>query len=57
MPRWSHQQSWYDRDATLARSQLDTEQWNAAWEQGYTMTLDQAVAYALLAAYGADAPN
>jgi tetratricopeptide (TPR) repeat protein len=47
VPRWPPLQPWYEQDLALARSQLDPTQWQAAWEQGYTMSLDQAVAYAL----------
>jgi hypothetical protein len=35
----------------LARIQLSLEQWEEAWEQGYAMSLDQAVVYALQHAY------
>lgn len=46
-PRWPHMDAIYDRDLALARSMLDPEAWRTAWAAGYTMTLDQAVAYAL----------
>jgi non-specific serine/threonine protein kinase len=46
--RWPHLDEIYAHDLALARSQLDPEQLEAAWEQGYAMTLDEAVAYALL---------
>ena len=32
----------------LARSQLTCAQWEAAWQRGYSMPLDQAAGYALL---------
>ncbi|MBC8075702.1 MAG: AAA family ATPase [Chloroflexales bacterium] len=48
MPRWPHQQPWLDRDVALARSQLAPQQWDLAWERGYTTPLDQAIVYALL---------
>ncbi len=50
--RWSHLDTLYARDLALARSQLDPEQWDAAWEQGYAVSLDQAVAYALMTPCG-----
>jgi predicted ATPase len=46
-PRWLHREAQFERDATLARSQLDPDAWHAAWEAGRAMTLDQAVEYAL----------
>jgi hypothetical protein len=57
IPRWPHQQPGHDQDITLARSQIDPEQWDAAWEQGYAMPLDQAVAYTLLGTCDPDAPD
>jgi hypothetical protein len=47
VPRWPPLQPWYERDIALARSQITPAQWEAAWEQGCAMSLDQAVAYAL----------
>ena len=37
----------YTRDLALARSQLAPEQWQAAWDAGMAMSLDEAVKYAL----------
>jgi predicted ATPase/DNA-binding XRE family transcriptional regulator len=47
MPRWQHQQPWYEQDIALAHRQLEPVEWERAWQQGYAMSLDQAVAYAL----------
>ncbi|MDZ4717391.1 MAG: hypothetical protein SH847_02900, partial [Roseiflexaceae bacterium] len=47
MPHWEPQELWSDRGIALARSQLDPTQWEVAWQQGYAMSLEQAVAYAL----------
>jgi non-specific serine/threonine protein kinase len=41
-----------ERDIAAARAQLDAATWEAAWADGRTMTLEQAVAYAL-----AEAPH
>ena len=46
--RWRHLDAIYAHDLALARSQLTRTQWEAAWQRGYTMSLDQAAAYALL---------
>ena len=37
----------YERQLAAARSLLDEEVWEAAWEEGGVMTLDEAVSYAL----------
>jgi predicted ATPase/DNA-binding XRE family transcriptional regulator len=37
----------YARDLALARSQLSPEHWQAAWDAGMAMSLDQAVKFAL----------
>jgi tetratricopeptide (TPR) repeat protein len=37
----------YERDVALARSQLASERWQAAWDAGMAMSLDEAVKYAL----------
>ncbi len=42
-------QAEYDRNLALVHSQLDDAAYAAAWEQGRSMALDQAVAYALAA--------
>jgi non-specific serine/threonine protein kinase len=47
MRRWPHEQPQFERDLALAQSQLDRKQWHVAWQQGYAMPLEQAVAYAL----------
>ncbi len=51
----------YTPDRTLqrkavadARSCVDDQEWEAAWEQGRAMTLEQAAEYALSSAEGAD---
>jgi tetratricopeptide (TPR) repeat protein len=38
----------YDRDVAATRAQLDAATFAAAWAEGQTMTLDDAVAYALV---------
>ncbi len=45
--RWPHLDERYARDLALARSQLDPEQWEAAWERGRAMSLVETVAFAL----------
>jgi DNA-binding NarL/FixJ family response regulator len=37
----------YERRLTVARSQQDEAAWAAAWAEGRTMTLEQAIEYAL----------
>jgi hypothetical protein len=37
----------YEHQLAAARSVVDIEVWEAAWKQGRTMTLEEAVAYAL----------
>jgi hypothetical protein len=37
----------YERHVTTARVQLDAATFTATWAEGYAMTLEQAVAYAL----------
>jgi non-specific serine/threonine protein kinase len=37
----------YKHQVAVLRTQLDEASWNAAWEQGQAMTLDEAVAFAL----------
>jgi hypothetical protein len=37
----------YDRTAALVRPQLDKPTFAIAWAEGRTMTLEQAIAYAL----------
>lgn len=39
--------SHYERSVTAARAQLDKATFNAVWEAGSKMTMEQAVAYAL----------
>jgi tetratricopeptide (TPR) repeat protein len=46
--RPQHLDAVYARDLALARGQLTCARWEAAWQQGYSMPLDQAAAYALL---------
>jgi hypothetical protein len=42
-----HRKIGYERDLMLARSQLSPEHWQAAWDAGMAMSLDEAVKYAL----------
>jgi hypothetical protein len=37
----------YERYLASARAQLDEAAWEAAWQEGQAMTLEQAVEYAL----------
>jgi predicted ATPase/DNA-binding CsgD family transcriptional regulator len=37
----------YERDVGLARARLDEDTWQAAWEEGRVMSMEQAIAYAL----------
>ena len=46
--RLQHLDAVYARDLALARSQLTRAQWEAAWKRGYSMSIDQVAAYALL---------
>ena len=48
-----HLDAVYARDLALARSQLTCAQWEAAWQGGYSMPIDEAAAYALLEHGGA----
>jgi predicted ATPase/DNA-binding SARP family transcriptional activator len=45
--RPQHLDAMYARDLELARSQLTCAQWEAVWQRGYSMPLDQAARYAL----------
>lgn len=47
LQHWEDLDTIYERDAARARSQLKQEQWEAAWNQGYAMSLDQVVTYVL----------
>lgn len=47
MPRWQHQQAWYDADLAIARRRLHPADWQAAWASGTALTLENAVAEAL----------
>jgi predicted ATPase/DNA-binding CsgD family transcriptional regulator len=44
--RFPHDQAEQERHITILRSQLDEATFNAAWEAGYALTVDQAVAEA-----------
>jgi ATP/maltotriose-dependent transcriptional regulator MalT len=44
---WSILRSLNERDLVITREMLDPEAFEAAWAEGRTMTLEQAVAYAL----------
>lgn len=43
----SHHDQEYQRIVELARAQVEADCWQAEWDAGYAMTIDQAVAYAL----------
>jgi predicted ATPase/class 3 adenylate cyclase len=47
VPMWPAERADYDRNLALARAQLDDAAWQAAWEQGQTMTMEQAIAFAV----------
>jgi non-specific serine/threonine protein kinase len=47
MPRWPHHEAGYAADLAYARSLIDTEEWEEAWEAGAATLLEQAVAAAL----------
>jgi predicted ATPase/transcriptional regulator with XRE-family HTH domain len=47
----------YDRYVSAAHAQLDAATWAAAWAEGRTMTLEQAIAYALNATSPAPTPS
>ncbi len=36
----------YERNLAYSRTQLGEEAWQAAWEEGWIMTMEQAVAHA-----------
>ncbi len=46
-PIWPAEQAEHERNMSLLRSQVDGITWQAAWNAGQDMTLDQAVEYAL----------
>jgi predicted ATPase/class 3 adenylate cyclase len=47
VPMWPAESAEYDRNLALARAQLDDAAWQAEWEQGQTMTMEQAIAFAV----------
>jgi tetratricopeptide (TPR) repeat protein len=47
MARWVHQERDYQRSLGTTRAQLNNDVWQAAWEEGCTMTAQQAVEFAL----------
>jgi hypothetical protein len=47
MARWVHQERDYQRSLALTREKLPIDVWQAAWEEGYTRTAQQAVEFAL----------
>ncbi len=47
MARWVHQEGDYQRSLATTRAQLNNDVWQAAWEEGCTMTAQQAVEFAL----------
>ena len=42
-----HLETAYEQAVALTHSQLSITAWNAAWATGYSLTLEQAVEYAL----------
>jgi non-specific serine/threonine protein kinase len=46
-PVFAPYRPWFDRDVAAARAQLDPETFAAAWAEGGTMPLDEAITYAL----------
>ena len=50
--RYPHDQAEQERHIIILRSQLDDATFNAAWEAGRTLTLEQAIAVALEATQG-----
>jgi predicted ATPase/class 3 adenylate cyclase len=46
-PMWAAEIAEYERNLSIARSQLDEQSWQQAWTEGEAMDMEQAVAYAL----------
>jgi predicted ATPase/DNA-binding SARP family transcriptional activator len=47
MARWAHQDIEYQHSLALTRNQLPAAVWQAAWDEGYLMTHQQGVVFAL----------
>jgi hypothetical protein len=45
--RYPHDQAEQERHINILRAQLDEATFNAAWEAGYALTLEQAIDLAL----------
>jgi tetratricopeptide (TPR) repeat protein len=48
-PVWPAERADYDRNIAIARAQLDEQTWQKAWQEGRTMTMEEAIKHALLA--------
>jgi hypothetical protein len=46
-PHWPSERAAYDADVDVAREGLGDRAFAAAWAQGWAMSLEQAIAYAL----------
>lgn len=46
-PMWPAERVDYERNMAAARAQLDEEEFERAWQEGRSMTIEQAIAYAL----------
>jgi tetratricopeptide (TPR) repeat protein len=44
---WPAERAEYERTTARARAQIDEETWARAWDEGRTMTMEQAIEYAL----------
>jgi predicted ATPase/class 3 adenylate cyclase len=44
---WAAEKADYERNLSLARTELDEESWQRAWAEGEAMDVEQAIAYAL----------
>ncbi len=47
LPLWPAERAEYERTTARARAQVDEETWQRAWDEGRTMTPEQAAAYTL----------
>jgi hypothetical protein len=43
----SEDRSIFDRGVTSAQAQLDDKTWKKAWQEGRTMSIEEAIEYAL----------
>jgi hypothetical protein len=46
-PTWSAERAAFESNLAAARAMLDQSAWEAAWEQGKSMSMEQAIEYAL----------